>query len=56
MATKKQNRAHIKRRVRRVLNRVKDFFTHATGNKLHGRYYGAGVGRSDVRDTSLSEG
>lgn len=55
MATKKQNRRHAVRRARRILNKAVDFVTKVSGRKLNAIRYGAGLGRSAVRDNSTSE-
>ena len=44
MTTKKQNRRHVIRQVRRALNRSIDFFKQAGGRKLNGYGYGCGCG------------
>lgn len=43
MATKKQNRRYLVRRVRRMINRLTDLGSRTTGHKLYSRGYGAGV-------------
>ena len=51
MATKKQNKRDVVRRVRRALNASLDFFKQASGNKLNKFGYGCGVDRSATRDS-----
>lgn len=50
MATKKQNRRHVIRQVRRALNRSIDFFKQVGGSKLNKYGYGAGVTQKNVRE------
>lgn len=45
MATKKQNRRHVVRKVRRALNRGADV-GKMSGRRLHVHGYGTGIGRS----------
>lgn len=49
MTTKKQNRQIWKRKVRRVLKIVPDFFKQASGSRLNKNGYGRALSRSDVR-------
>lgn len=48
MATKKQNRRPVKKRVRRSLNKSPEFFRGISGRKLHSVGYGCGVDRSNI--------
>lgn len=43
MATKKQNRRYLVRKVRRLINRLTDLGFRTTGHKLYTRGYGASV-------------
>lgn len=49
MATKKQNKRHVVRRMRRVLNGAGDFFKQI-GRGIMYRKYGAGISKRDCRD------
>lgn len=52
MATKKQNRRHTIRKIRRVLNRCLDVLTKASGHKLNQLGYGSGLSKKHLRDYS----
>jgi hypothetical protein len=56
MATKKQNRQIDKRKQRRVLNRVMDFFTRVSGHRLNLHRCNSNINRVSVRDSSRKEG
>lgn len=49
MATKKQNRRHTKRRVRRALNQALDFFKAVSGRRVNRIGYGTGISRRDLQ-------
>ena len=55
MATKKQNRRHVVRRVRQALNSTTEGPTKVSGRKLNGIGFGTGLGKGDLvgkEDTS----
>lgn len=56
MATKKQNKAHVKRSVRRALNRAMDFFTRAGGRRLNRIGYGCGLASKNMRSNERDDG
>ena len=50
MATKKQNRRHQVRRLRRVLNSGKDVGKQISGHRLHTHGYHSGISRAKATE------
>lgn len=55
MATKKQNRRYIVRKIRRILNQNLDVLTKTSGHFLNGIGYGSGLSKKHLRDNSRDE-
>lgn len=56
MATKKQNKRHIARRVRRALNKTMNFFRNVSGRRAHMHGYGMGLASSDMKTRERDDG
>jgi hypothetical protein len=55
MATKKQNRRYVVRKVRRALNRYPETLTQASGERLNYHGWGSGISAGGLRMRASEE-